>query len=364
VTRTVLPSDAGTPKGTVYTGRVVRHRPSWKRIALISGSVATVLVLLGAIALTVYAESLERGIKRDNAFAGLDDRPRKTVAGALNILVIGSDNVDDRLSRKNQGLVGERSDALILAHIPASHDKAYLISIPRDAHVFVPKAPDGQGGFKTKINSAFAWGGTPLLVETVEGFTGVKIDHVVKIGFAGFEDMTDALGGVEVYVEQTTTDPYTKRTFRQGVNHLDGKAALDYVRQRSGLPNGDFDRVKRQQIFIKALLAKATSTGTLSNPRKLDRFLRAATKAVTVDDDLSVRDVVWQFRGLRTEDLVFITTPNKGAQIVGGTSVVPSTKRRQRRCSRRSPTTRSTSGSRSTSLTRSTRVAESAWRFP
>jgi anionic cell wall polymer biosynthesis LytR-Cps2A-Psr (LCP) family protein len=135
--------------------------------------------------------------------------------------------------------------------------------------------------------------------------------------------MTDAVGGVDVVVTRTTTDPEHHITFRAGVNHLDGNAALLYVRQRKALPHGDFDREKRQQQFIRALLKKATETGTLTNPAKLNALLTATSDAVVADKDLSVGKAVVQFRHLRTKDLTFITTPNLGAQTINGASVVP-----------------------------------------
>jgi LCP family protein required for cell wall assembly len=272
--------------------------------------------------------SLDDQLKRTDAFAGITgDRPPKVVSGALNILVLGSDSRDgtafnpkDR-SSTTATVPGERSDTIMLLHVPAKQDKAQIISIPRDTYVFVPRYK-GYGGRKTKINSAFAWGGIPLTVRTVEGFTGVKIDHVVKVDFNGFKAMTDAVGGVDVQVSKTVTDPRSKRTFKQGVNHLDGNAALDYVRQRYGLARGDFDRVQRQQIFMRALMQKATDTGTLTNPAKLKAFLDASVDAITVDKDFSLKDMALQFRKLRPGDLSFITTPNRGSENIGGTSVV------------------------------------------
>ncbi len=268
---------------------------------------------------------LNGNLKRTDPFAGLSsDRPHKTVDGAINMLLVGDDNADG--SRGYQGVSGQRTDAIVLLHVPASHDKAYLISIPRDTYVFVPKAKNGEGGYKTKINAAYSYGGAPLLIQTVEGFTDVKIDHLMVVGFQGFKTMTDALGGVDVTVAKTTTDPRSKRTFTKGVNHLDGTAALDYVRQRYGLPGSDFDRQKRLQVFLKALLAKATSSGTLTDPGKLNAFLDAATKSVTVDNDFSLVDMAFQFKGLRGKDVTFVTMPNVGSVTMNGVSYVKSDK--------------------------------------
>src|SRR6185369_66835 len=110
------------------------------------------------------------------------------------ILLLGSDSRDPGAG---DGVTGERTDTIVLAHIPASQDKAYLVSIPRDLWVHVPASSDGQSGnTMAKINAAYAWGGSALMVAAVEQYTGVRIDHVVKVDFAGFVRVTDAVGGV------------------------------------------------------------------------------------------------------------------------------------------------------------------------
>ncbi len=329
-----MPTTATRPParsgGNVYKRRTVR--PRWGRIALVVGVfVAIIALFIGGYGL-YYATSIDGKVKRDDPFSLITgDRPAKLVSGTQNILVLGSDSRDgtafdpnDKSSSK-ASVKGERSDAIMLMHLSADHKKAYLISIPRDMYVFVPEY-EGNGGYKAKINAAFAWGGSALTVRAVERFTGVKIDHVAKIDFNGFQKMTDAVGGVDVTVDKTVYDPRSKRTFQAGVNHLDGKMALDYVRQRYNLPRGDFDRVQRQQIFLRALMQKATDTGTLTNPLKLKAFLDATANAVTVDEELSIKDMALQFRKLRADDLAFVTTPNLGSANVGGQSVVLSDK--------------------------------------
>jgi anionic cell wall polymer biosynthesis LytR-Cps2A-Psr (LCP) family protein len=164
-----------------------------------------------------------------------------------------------------------------------------------------------------------------LMVQTVEGFTGLRMDHVVVIDFFGFKDVTDALGGVDMNVERDIKSihaPY--RQFKKGMNHFNGEEALDYVRQRYQFPDGDFARMRHQQEFMKALLDKAVSTGTLANPKKLNAFLQAATNAITVDKDFSLVDMALQFRNLRSSNLTFLTSPHRGTDTIGGESVVVS----------------------------------------
>lgn len=267
-----------------------------------------------------FSQSLDKRIDRVDAFDEITGgRPAKLVNGAMNILIIGS---DARADGEDPGVVGERADSVMIAHLSRDHKKAQLVSIPRDTWVYVPSNGKGRGGENAKINASHAWGGIPLTVKTVERFTGVKIDHVLKINFAGFRRMTDTLGGVDVTVNQTVTDPRSKRTFRQGVNHLDGAAALDYVRQRYGLPRGDFDRVHRQQIFLRALLTKATDSGTLTNPGKLKSFLEATADSVTADRKFSIADTAVQLRKMRAGDITFVTMPVAGTEKRSGQSVV------------------------------------------
>jgi LCP family protein required for cell wall assembly len=313
-------------EGKTYTGRPVRRR--WGRWVLLGVVIVLVAGLFGAGYAYNYVNSLDSKITRTDAFAGITGgRPPKTVDGAMNILVLGSDSRDGTAYNPNDRssttatVAGERSDSIMVVHIPKDQKKAYVVAIPRDTYVFVPQYK-GYGGHKAKINAAFAWGGVPLTVRTVEGFTGVHIDHVAKVDFNGFKKMTDAVGGVTVYVDKTVFDPRSKRTFKQGYNKLDGNAALDYVRQRYNLPRGDFDRVARQQIFMRALMQKATDTGTLTNLTKLKKFLDATAEALTMDKDFQLGDMVLQFRKLRPNDLTFITTPNQGSASVGGQSVV------------------------------------------
>lgn len=285
------------------------------------------MVLVGALiaggAAWAFYNSINDEMDRTDAFAGIEEgRPAKTVEGALNILLLGSDSRDP----DNKANPGEwRTDTLILVHIPSSHDKAYLVSLPRDLYVHVPQSQTNPklGNTKAKINAAFAWGGVPLTVQTVEGYTGVRIDHVVLIDFAGFKEVVDALGGIDMYIEQDIKSIHPPhRQFKKGDMHLDGAAALDYVRQRYQFAEGDFARMRHQQQFMRAVLDKAVSAGTLANLPKLRSFLTSTAKAVTVDQDFSLFDMALQFRNLRGSDLVFLVSPNVGGKRVNGEDVV------------------------------------------
>ncbi|MFF0152571.1 LCP family protein [Micromonospora sp. NPDC005203] len=325
----VGPRGPGGPGGPGGSGRR-GPRPRWGRIALVSGVAVLVLALLGSVGAWLYARNLDNDLARTDPFAEITGgRPAKTVDGALNILLVGSDSRDPDapVDSKSQW----RADTVIVMHIPADHQEAYLVSIPRDLYVPIPESAGAacDSGQRAKINAAFAFGGLPLAVRTVECFTDVRIDHVMAIDFGGFKEVTDALGGVDLKVERTITSihkPY--RTFTKGTNHMDGAEALDWIRQRKQFPDGDFARMRHQQEFLRALMDKAASTGTLANPGKLNNFLKSVTAAVTVDQDFSVTDMALQFRNLRGQNLTFVTSPNSGSDTINGESVVVSDRER------------------------------------
>jgi LCP family protein required for cell wall assembly len=300
------------------------QRRRTKRILLITALVLALLGGGGTMAAGLYLRSLESGISRVDAFNEVpeESRPVKVAGDAMNILLLGSD------SRDPQSESGSRTDTIIIAHLTKDRSSAQLVSIPRDTWVHVPASKDGKRGNKdAKINASFAWGGIPLMVQTVESFTGVRIDHVALIDFAGFKDIVDALGGVTVTVEKGFTTAYSlsatgRRTFATGPQLMDGAAALDYARERHAFADGDFARVRHQQDVIKAILDKAASGGLLNNPAKLNSFVKASSDTVSVDQTLSLTDMAMNLRHLRSNNLTFMTSPTKGTGRIGTESVV------------------------------------------
>ncbi len=317
-----VPPAPPPPPPPVYRGRKVR--PRWGRIALVA--VLALALIAGGITLAgyLYLKKVDDGLKRTDSIDSMvpGNRPVKTVNGTLNILLLGSDSRDPDQPPNVGG--NWRTDTIVLVHIPASHDKAYLVSFPRDLWVHVPRSRTSQyGNTMAKINAATAWGGVPLMVQTVEEYSGVRIDHLALIDFAGFVKVTDALGGVDMNVERTITSIHPPhRTFNKGLNHFTGAEALDYVRQRKQFPDGDFARMRHQQEFLKAIVDKAASLGTATSLPKLTEFVSSVSDAVTVDKDFSLIDVGWQFHSLRSKDLTFITSPNDGTGTIDGQSVV------------------------------------------
>jgi LCP family protein required for cell wall assembly len=240
------------------------------------------------------------------------------VPEAMNILLVGSDSRTSKGNAAGNWVSGDqRTDAMMLVHIAKDRKSVDVVSIPRDSWVEIPEQGFG------KINSAYAYGGPARLRQTIEQLSNVHIDHVVIADFTGFKGMTDALGGVEITVPQETWD--SRNHFTAGTHLMSGKEALGYVRQRHGLPNGDFDRVKRQQNWIRAVIKQAMSKDTLTNPLKLNSFLDAATKSVSVDDTFDIgtmRDLALSLRSVKPADMRFMTLPNLGTDMEGDQSIV------------------------------------------
>jgi LCP family protein required for cell wall assembly len=297
-----------------------RRRRWWRRALISFGALALVLALLiggGAWYLSSrYGSNIDRV---GDVFAGIDEGSRPAAPSAsgeapITFLLVGSDT---RAEVAPGEAPDARSDAIMIARFSGDRQHAQVISIPRDSWVDIP----GRG--KNKINAAYAFGGPTLLIQTVEQLTGVRIDHYAAIDFAGLIEVTDDLGGVDIVVPQTTSNgPYT---FTQGLNHFNGEQARYYVGQRYDLPGGDFDRVKRQQNYLRAMFTKLFSQQVFTSPGKLDSTLLAVTNAVAVDDGLSNTNLVtmaYSLRGLTPASVQFFTAPVLGTGREGAASVV------------------------------------------
>lgn len=300
--------------------RTRRSRLARALLVLLSIAIVLGLVMAGGAWWVVhrYTSNVARV---PQVFVGLDEANRPAAAddGSVTFLLVGS---DVRASRPTTGTgaaapTGGRADTIMLVRLAGDRETATAVSIPRDSWVRVP----GHG--MHKINAAYAFGGATLLIHTVERVTGVRVDHFAVVDFAGFKDMTNALGGVDVQVRYRTS--YWGVTFEQGWNHLNGHEALVYVRQRKNLPDGDLDRVRRQQNYIRAMARQVKDSGILTDPGRLDDFLLAFTGAVSVDDTLSNLDLLQlalSLRGLNVDDVGFFTAPVAGTGWEGDQSVV------------------------------------------
>jgi polyisoprenyl-teichoic acid--peptidoglycan teichoic acid transferase len=281
-----------------------------KRRRLLPKILIGVSVLLVAVigAGLLYAATIDRSVTR-NINRGVElptdpssVRPPKEAqeTGTLNYVLLGSDSRDPG----NEG--NGRSDTMMLVHLNAKRTKAYIVSFPRDMYVNIP----GYG--KNKINAAFAFGGAPLAVRTLENLTGVRMDHVVLIDFEGFIRLTEDLRGVTV----TNKTAFTSHGFDypKGKITIAGEEALWFVRERHQLPGGDLDRAENQRNVIKAIVQKGLSAKVISDPATFTTFIGNVAKHLTVDNELSdgeIRRTALSLR-LSAKDIELLQAPISG----------------------------------------------------
>ena len=289
-----------------------KHR-GW-RIALIA--IAAVVLLVGGV-VGVYAWTLSntfdsQTVKIPDVFPDEASRPpAPTGDGATgqNILLLGSDT-----RGANDGsitdLTGQRSDTIMVVHVPANRENIYVMSIMRDSWVDIP----GEG--EAKINAAMSYGGVPLAVQTIEGLLGARIDHVAIVDFTGFRGITDALGGVDIdNPVGFDSSSLPGRYFAEGTQRLNGTEALAFVRERYAFADGDFQRARNQQAFIKAVLGKSLTAETLTNPARISDLVGAIAPYLAVDEGLNaayVAGLAVELRDVRVGDVTFFTLPTTG----------------------------------------------------
>ena len=243
-------------------------------------------------------------------------RPTEASPDDVNILMLGSDTRDS-VGDDLDGIRAQRSDTIMLVHIPADRSGAQVISFMRDNWVEIP----GYG--EAKLNAAMSQGGVPLLVETLENIIDIPIDHVAITDFDGFIGLTDALDGVTVNNEKAfSSDGFD---FAQGEITLRGDGALAYARARYPFTDGDYQRVRNQQAFIKGIVKKLISADTLTNPGRISSVVDTMSGYLTVDDGLTPQylgPLALSLRDLRSDDITFLTSPTLGTGMIGDQSVV------------------------------------------
>jgi LCP family protein required for cell wall assembly len=241
--------------------------------------------------------------------AALTDYPERPAAGrGTTWLLVGSDSrqgltPEQQAELATGGDIGNgRTDTILLVHVPGfgSAAETTMVSIPRDSYVDIP----GHG--EDKINAAFVIGGASLLAQTVELATGMRLDHYAEIGFDGFAQMVDAVGGVTMCPPEPISDPLAGIDLPAGCQELDGRTALGYVRTRA-TPRADLDRMINQRQFMSALMHRAASPVVWLNPLRWYPMTHAASGAVTVDDGAHIWDLVrlaWSLHGTVTTTTV------------------------------------------------------------
>jgi len=321
--------------------------PLWARLCAIFGCV--LMVVSGGVLVTsqVLIARYTGAVQTGNLFG--DDAAAATVKvsdikkGPLNILLVGIDPRNDTTA--------PLSDSIIVVHVDESLQNAYLFSIPRDLLVQIPAFPktNFRGG-TAKINAAMSYGssigngkhdvaqGFDLLAKTVSQLTGIKkFDAGAIINFGGFKKIVDAMGGVTMTIDENVKSehlqpdgkprprlascasnqcahPYygPQATYKKGTYHLEGWQALDYVRQRYGLPKSDYDRQRHQQQFVKAMADQALSKDVVTNPIKLDKVLTAAGQSLIFDGNgHSVVDWALALKNIRSQNMTLVKLPGR-----------------------------------------------------
>jgi LCP family protein required for cell wall assembly len=354
--RAAPPADAaatgpGSGKRPPASRKASGRDPLWARLLVIFGAFL-ILAASGTIAAAkVVASRYDTAVKKGSLIApdarAGGDEPRTRITGPLNYLLIGSD------ARADSPAAGARSDTIIIVHIPASMDRAYLISIPRDLRVQIPPFPTtGFLGAQEKINGAFEYGkggegGVQLLSATLSKLVGITFDGAAVIDFGGFEKVVKQLGGVNICIDERTESHHighdskgnflapwygpdgayrnfesTPEVYEPGCRRLEAWQALDYSRQRKSIPDGDYGRQRHQQQLLKAMFDEARRQGIAGNPRKLDTLIRSVGESLTVDTNgVALADLVFALRDINPGDLVGVKVPSEPRDI-GGISYV------------------------------------------
>jgi len=320
-----------------------RQAPPPRRSSFRGAKVALTVVSLLVMGLTGYAWAAMQGLVNGLNYANVisdEAGGDKPADGARDILLVGLDSrtdaqgnplpqdvLDELRAGESDGELN--TDSLIFVHIPNDGSKAVAISLPRDAYVDIP----GYG--KHKINSAYAramlaarkdlqkqgvtdpkeldvqanQAGAKELISTVEALTGSHIDNYAAVNLLGFSEITKAVGGVDVCLNNDVKDQYSGANFTKGQHTISGVEALEFVRQRHGLLRGDLDRVVRQQVFMAGMARKVLSAGTLTDPSKLSALIDAIKKSVVLNQNWDIFGFAQQMKGLTGGQLEFRTIP-------------------------------------------------------
>jgi LCP family protein required for cell wall assembly len=306
-----------------------RRRTIFRWVAI--GVVVVILIAAGYIWFNY--QNFVSGITHVNGISS-SDAPKTDIDGAAqNILLIGDDHRPANATAQELAEIGTQqdggginTDTMMVLHIPAGGGKATLISFPRDSWVNIP------GFGMNKLNAAFELGtqngggdagGVGLLVKVIQNMTGLTINHFVRVSLLGFYNIAQALGPIQVCLNEAVNDPYSTLVLPAGVSTLDAHQALAFVRQRHGLPQGDLDRVIRQQYFLSVEAHKILSAGTLLNPVKLKNVLDAVSSSIQTDPNLNLIDLATELHGLSGSDITSATIPISGTPTINvrGTAV-------------------------------------------
>ncbi|MDT7789533.1 MAG: hypothetical protein QOF58_7952 [Pseudonocardiales bacterium] len=271
-----------------------------KRWLAVSG--AAVVITAGVVVGGSYWR-LESNLKTVDLTKEIGNaRPPSTPGRPLNILLIGKDD--------------GRSDTAMVVQLNAAGDQARVVSIPRDTMVPRPRCGTHPPASLAMFNSAFSTGGAACTVATVEQMSGIRIDHFVQIDFNGFRDVIDRLGGIDINVPEPIDDEKSGLHVPAGPTKLDGTQALAFVRTRYSIGDGsDLNRIKNQQLFMRALSEKIANENWLASPQKTFQLADALTKSIVTDEEIGsiskLADLAGKLTALKPESITYVTLPTE-----------------------------------------------------
>jgi LCP family protein required for cell wall assembly len=313
--------DGRQPKG-VATGR--RRRVRKEAVLGTAAILATVLVVSTSLVGYARWRSLYGSIKRVAVSSADLGKHRPPYTAALNILVLGSDSRGGSNGHGNASVItGARSDTVMLLHVAPGHQRADIISFPRDSMIPIYACQaDKKNGFPGQqaqtglepLNSSFAYGGPVCVWKTLEQLTNIRIEHFVEVDFSGFQSIVNDVGGVGVCLPTAINAPAAGLNLPAGKQVVSGAQALAFVRAREGVGDGsDLERIQRQQFFLDAVLQKLKSTNLLADPTRILHVVTDAAKSMTVDsglDPATMLKIADSMRSLNTSSVDFVSVPN------------------------------------------------------
>ncbi|MFF1370676.1 LCP family protein [Streptomyces virginiae] len=296
----VPPQRPSGPSGPSGPG----HAPDWGRRIKIGSIVLVSALLVTTVGTYFWADSK---VRREVDLSKVIERPKE--GDCTTYLIVGSDSregmSDEEKKKLHTGSAeGKRTDSMMILAKCSSGNT--MISLPRDSDVEIPSFVGSESGKKfpaqgrrVKLNAAYAEDGPELLVRTVEHNTGLRIDHYAEIGFAGFANIVDALGGVELDIEKGFKDEKSGADFQAGKQTLNGEQSLAFVRTRYAFAESDLQRTKNQQKFLSALASQAATPSTIVNPFALYPMLGAGLDTLIVDKDMGLWDMGQMFFAMK-----------------------------------------------------------------
>ncbi|MEU1376419.1 LCP family protein [Streptomyces triculaminicus] len=307
---------SGGTGGPAGRGRAPRAgAPDWRRRAKI-GAIALVATLLAVGGGTYFWA--DGKMRREVDLGQVKDRPK--AGEGTNYLIVGSDSREglsdqDKKDLHTGSAEGKRTDSMMILH--TGDNGTTMLSLPRDSYVTIPAFTGKESGkhfpaATHKLNQAYADGGPELLTQTIEYNTGLRIDHYAEIGFGGFRNLVDALGGVEMCLDKPLKDRDSGADFKAGCQELNGAQSLAFVRQRHQEADQDLGRMRNQQKFLNTLAKQAASPTTVLNPFRLYPVIGSGLDTLIVDKDMGLWDLMdmfWAMKGVTGGDGQQTTVP-------------------------------------------------------